>query len=257
MVGSEWLFQQGERPAVAEIPANNQLPISSVKPARPARRRSLHDELVESLRQMILEGELPPGIRVPEGDICAQFEVSRTPLREALKVLASEGLIVLLPNRGSMVSMVRVDEIADAFEVLAPLEELIGRLVIRRASDEQIQEIEAMHRDMCACHRADHRAQYFRLNQMIHNRLAQLAGNEVLEATYEALSRKIMRARSVANADRLRWTESVQEHEAFMQALKARDGRRFSKCLRQHSERTGEAVVNRLSEQKGGGVRAG
>lgn len=224
-------------------------------PERRARRRSLHDELVYSLRQMILEGELPPGIRVPEGEICEQFGVSRTPLREALKVLASEGLIVLMPNRGSMVSKVRVEEIADAFEMLAPLEELIGRLVVLRANDEQLQELQRMHEAMYACHRADMRAEYFRQNQAIHNRLAQLTGNEVLSTTYEALSRKIMRARSVANADRLRWEESVREHETFMEALMARDSEQLSTRLREHSEHTGKAVVDQLSNREGAHTR--
>lgn len=209
-------------------------------------RKTLHDEMVETLRQMILDGDLAPGARIPELAICEQFQVSRTPLREALKVLAAEGLIILMPHRGAVVTMVEVDEVAAAFEVLGHMEILIGQLVVERASDDELQALMKMHLQMVAYHSADDRPAYFHVNQDIHMTLARMTENRVLADTYETLNRKIMRARSVANLDRLRWEESAQEHSAFMEALMRRDRAAFSYLLRDHSERTKASVVGQL-----------
>lgn len=209
-------------------------------------RPSLHEELVVYVRDMILEGELAPGSRIPEADICEQQGVSRTPLREALKVLASEGLVVLLPRRGSMVSEVSVEEIAAVFEVMASLEELIGQLITKRASDSDIAKLDMMHEKMMKAFAGGKRTAYFRQNQMIHIELATLANNAVLLDTYELLSRKIRRGRSVANLNQMRWNESAQEHEGIMQALRARDSDLLAARLRNHSEQTGQFVVEAL-----------
>ncbi len=195
---------------------------------------------------MILDGDLAPGTRVPEVRICEQFQVSRTPLREALKVLAAEGLIVLMPHRGALVTMVEVGEVSAAFEVLGHLEILIGQLVVDRAGDDDLQTLMKMHMEMVHHHDTDDRPAYFHVNQDIHLMLARLTENPVLADTYETLNRKIMRARSVANLDRLRWEESAKEHTAFMEALMRRDRAGFSYLLRDHSERTKSSIVDQL-----------
>lgn len=210
-------------------------------------RPSLHDELVATVRDMILEGELAPGTRIPEVAICEDLGISRTPLREALKVLASEGLVVLLPRRGSMVSEVSVDEISAVFEVMASLEALIGELIVERATDADIAEIDRMHTKMMVAHSDGNRTAYFRQNQNIHYRLASLTCNPVLESTYETYSRKIMRGRSVANLDQLRWDESAREHGGIMEALRQRNGRLLAERMKEHSELTAKCVVDILS----------
>ncbi|WP_112322840.1 GntR family transcriptional regulator [Oceanibium sediminis] len=212
-----------------------------------ARRRSLHDELVTSIREMIIDGELLPGDRVAEGELCEEFQVSRTPLREAFKVLASEGLVELIPNRGCFISAIRVEDVAEVFEVLSHLEELIGRLVVERATDRQIQDIVQLHETMRACHDAGDRTRYFKTNLAIHIALVRLTGNDVLATFCELQMRKIMRARAFANADTLRLNESMQEHEAFMQALLARDAATFGRLLREHNERTAVSVIEQVT----------
>tara|TARA_R110000787_G_scaffold9229_13_gene32535 strand:+ start:459 stop:1193 length:735 start_codon:yes stop_codon:yes gene_type:complete len=211
------------------------------------RRKSLHEELVEILREKILTSELPPGTRVPELKICAEFQVSRTPLREALKVLAADGLIVLLPNRGCIVAEVEVDEVKDAFEVLSHLELLIGQLVVKRATDDDLSMMMRLHTEMVDCHASDNRSEYFNLNQQVHVSMAKLADNSLLSDTYESLSHKIMRARGVANSDQLRWNDSVREHTAFIEALMARDGGALSFLLKDHCERTRVSVLEQLN----------
>ncbi len=226
--------------------ANTNLEAKNTRWKRQLKRSSLHDEVVSEVRLMILEGELPPGSRVPELELCEHFGVSRTPLREALKVLASEGLIKLLPNRGSLVSEVRADEIEAIFELMEAMERLAGQLIVSRVTDEEIAELEARHQEMLKHYRNADRPRYFRTNQEIHNHIVRLSGNPILAENYESFSRKIMRARSLANLVKLRWDESVEEHEGIMEALRRRDSTVLADLMAEHCVRTGRVVVTLL-----------
>ncbi|GAB4176377.1 MAG: GntR family transcriptional regulator [Thalassobaculales bacterium] len=197
-------------------------------------RRSLHEALVDSLRDMIIEGELAAGTRVPEKALCLRFGVSRTPLREALKVLASEGMLTLPPNRGAWVAPLTAAEVDEVVEVLAALEALAGPLAARRATAAQVKEIEALHYEMRAEAARGNLRDYFRLNQEIHRRIIEAAGNPTLAATYAGLNARIRRARYQANLSPERWQRAIQEHEAILQALLARNGERLGRLLHDH-----------------------
>jgi DNA-binding GntR family transcriptional regulator len=181
--------------------------------------------------------------------LCSDLSISRTPLREALKVLASENLITLLPNRGAMVTDIRVEEIVELFEIMHALEALIGRLAVERASDADIAALQSMHTAMVGRHDSGDRSAYFELNQAIHQRIADLSGNQSLANTYSGFAGKIKRARYSANLSDARWAESVREHEGFMAALANRDAALFSGLLKEHSEHTGAVVCARLGER--------
>ena len=209
---------------------------------------SLHEDIVNRLREMILEGALPPGEWIAEIKLCSDLHISRTPLREALKVLASEGLVKLVQNRGAMVTEVGVEEIAELFQIMGPLEELIGRLAAVRMSEPDVAAVEAMHREMVGFHRAGRRRDYYLTNQAIHLRFAELSGNAILASTYANFAGRIRRARYLANLSDARWAESVREHAAFMMALKERDASAFGALLREHSQRTGQVVCVALRE---------
>lgn len=212
----------------------------------PLRRLSLYEVVAERLRTMVLEGELSPGSRISEKQLCEAFEVSRTPLREALKVLANEGIIELLPNRGARVTEVEPREVHDLFEVMAALEGLSGRLLASRASDAEIDEIRTLHERMVAHYRRQERREYFRLNQRIHRRLTEIAGNRVLLDQQEQLTLKITRARYAANLQLGRWDESMREHEAILAALEARDTEALATAMAEHMRHTGAAVLEGL-----------
>ncbi len=201
------------------------------------------------LRDMILDGVLAPGDWIAEMKLCSDLSISRTPLREALKVLASENLITLLPNRGAMVTDIRVEEIVELFEIMDALEALIARLAVDRASDADIAALQSMHIAMVAHHDKGDRSAYFDLNQAIHQRIADLSGNQSLANTYFGFAGKIKRARYLANLSDARWAESVREHESFMAALAARDAGLFATLLADHSRRTGAVVCARLRER--------
>jgi DNA-binding GntR family transcriptional regulator len=224
--------------------------MAAMEPVRrraPVRRMSLHEEIVGRLRDMVLDGGLPPGQWVPELKLCDELGVSRTPLREALKVLASENLVTLMQNRGAVVAEIVPGDIVEMFEVMHPLEAAIGRLVVARASDDDLAAAQAMHARMVESHAQGARARYFEINQAIHQRFADLTGNRTLSSTYAGFAGKIRRARSLANISDARWAESVSEHEAFMAVLERRDAAAFARLLEQHSERTGAVVCARLA----------
>ncbi len=212
-------------------------------------RRSLHDEVEESLRDMIVENELAPGERIDEKRLCKLFAISRTPLREALKVLASEGLVELMPNRGARISMITSREVEEMFELASGLERLAAELVVERATDGELEEMRATHQRMIEFHRAGRRSDYFRLNQRIHNGIIALTGNAVLINTYAELMRKIRRARYAAIMSQARWDESVHEHEDLMNALVDRDGVRAGALLLRHVRETGEAVRSSIEAE--------
>jgi DNA-binding GntR family transcriptional regulator len=202
--------------------------------AAPIARRALHDEVVWRIRDLIVQGELAPGERVPERELCERFGISRTPFREALKVLATEGLIDLQHHRGAVVSKVSAGDVDDMFQVMGVLEALAGELACRRAGDAEIAVVEQLHERMLVHYRERDLSNYFQVNQRIHESIMQAAGNPVLINLYSTLSVRIRRARYMANLSQARWDQAVAEHEEILEALKARDGKRLGQLLRDH-----------------------
>lgn len=197
-------------------------------------RRSLHEELVERLRAMIVDGTLAPGIKVPEKSLCERFAVSRTPMREALKVLAADGLIYLEPNRGAWVTELTKSEVNEVFPVLGALDALSGELACRNISEEQIEQLKGHHAEMLKAYERRDLDAYFRFNQFIHNGILNAAGNDTLTAQCQALSARMQRARYLANISEARWAEAVAEHEEIIEALSSRKGKKLGAILKRH-----------------------
>jgi DNA-binding GntR family transcriptional regulator len=197
-------------------------------------RGGLHEHLVTGLRDIIVEGELAGGARIPERLLCERFGVSRTPLREALKALASEGLVELLPNRGARVTQLTPEDVEHMFQVMGALEGLSGTLACGRITEPELAEIRALHYQMLAHYMRRQLPEYFRLNQAIHEAILDAARNPVLKATYLGLAGRIRRARYAANMSEERWAQAVEEHETILAALAARDGARLSAILVEH-----------------------
>lgn len=217
--------------------------------SRSLQRRSLHEHIVEILRELVLEGHLKPGERVLELELCRKLNVSRTPMREALKVLAAEQLVELQPSRGAVVTDIRIEEVVEHFEMLEALDAAIGDLVVARITDEEFREVEALHRELIEHHRAGHRAKYFATNQAIHAKLAAATRNKSLMATHLRYSRKIARVRYAANFSQTRWDESAAEHEEIMIALRRRDGAALSGLMREHMRATARSVIATLEQE--------
>jgi len=201
----------------------------------------LYGEVLIQLRRMIFEWELKPGSRIVERLLCEKLRVSRTPLREAFKVLAAEGLVELLPNCGARVSWFREQDVRDAMEVMGAIEGLAGELAATRASDDVIAEIRALHYQMYAHYLRRELPEYFRLNQAIHRRIVEASGNALLTAQHHLLSLRVARARYVVNRlDEERWAQAMKEHDAILDCMVRRAGAELRELLRQH-------LMNKLS----------
>ena len=213
-----------------------------------AEPRLLAAEVVTRLRDLIIQGELAPGAKLNERVLCERLSTSRTPVREALKYLASEGLVELLPNRGAIVTPITATTVREMFEVLGALEALAGELACRNASDADIAEIRALHYEMLAHHARSELAEYFRCNQEIHLRLVACTGNTTLLNTYRALNGHVRRARYMANLSRERWDHAVEEHQSILDALVRRDKAVLPALLRRHLENKMLVVLEELEQ---------
>lgn len=209
---------------------------------------SRHETLVGDIRDLVIDGTLAPGERVPERMLSERFGVSRTPLREAIKALASEGILDLLPNRGAWVSKITTQEIDELFQVMGALEALSGELAAKNASEADIAEVKALHYQMVLHFTRRELMDYFRLNQQIHEKIFATAGNATLKNMYRALAFRIRRARYIANISEIRWAAAVAEHEDILAALEARDGARLGEILRHHLANTCETVRREIAE---------
>ena len=205
-------------------------------------RQSLHDNIVAQVRDMITEGELGAGTRINETSLGDLLGVSRTPLREALKYLASEGLVELVPSRGAVVRKFGAAEIGDMMSVLRTLEEMGARLACKTASDEQIEEIRALHDEMMACYRRRDRLRYYKLNQAIHTAIAEAGGNAVLAAVQGQLQMRLKRIRFLGHEAPENWDLAIAEHEEMIKALEARDADGLADALGGHLHRAWERV---------------
>jgi DNA-binding GntR family transcriptional regulator len=204
----------------------------SIQPA--ILRRTLHDELVTLLRNMIIEGKLHPGSRIAESRLCAHFGVSRTPLREALKVLSAEGLVRLLPNKGATVVRVTRKEMEEMVPVLGTLEALAGELACAHIHKEGIARIQNMHRQMVERYRCGEKQSYNELNRAIHDAIFEAADNKTLGETYNTLQTRLRSLFFITPKAPPRWADAVEDHEQMMVALEARDGAQFAMIARRH-----------------------
>jgi DNA-binding GntR family transcriptional regulator len=242
-------------------PANSQnerLPRApSVKEKRSTKRRKLpllgthkstiHQDVVATLRDFIIRGELQPGARLPERALSERLKVSRTPLRESLRVLASEGLIELLPNRGARVVKITSADLQHLFEVLKCLETCAGRLACERATDAEISEIGAIHRRMFTHFLAHRMPEYLDLNRVIHVRIVQAAHNPILESTHHSLSNRMLWACALSNQESgRRWEAAMNEHEQIIQALEQRSGERLAALLESHLHNKYQALARQI-----------
>lgn len=205
-------------------------------------RITLHDAVLNQIRDMIIEGTLAPGTRINEGQVGAALGVSRTPLREAIKTLASEGLVEILPAKGAIVRRFSEADIREILEVLKSLEQTAGRLLCQRGSDSDIAKIRHLHDEMMGLYTTRNRLSYFKLNQAIHSAIARASGNGVLAQTHEQLQARIKRIRFIGNETPDRWAAAVAEHEEMVAALERRDADGLAEVLGRHLDKTLDRV---------------
>jgi DNA-binding GntR family transcriptional regulator len=212
----------------------------------PIARMALPEAAAERLRTLIIEGELAPGARLNERELSERLGVSRTPLREAFRMLASDGLLVQLPNRGAQVVALSAGDVRHAFEVMASLEGLSGELAAQRVGDDDIVDLRAMQSEMEAAHAHRDLPNYYRVNRAIHERINAIAGNPILTQTFRTLNTRLHALRFRSNLVPAKWDQAVAEHRDMIDALAAHDGVRLRDILVRHLRSKLQAVLETM-----------
>lgn len=206
-------------------------------------RLGLHEQVASRLRTMLVEGSIKPGAKLNERELCERLRVSRTPLREAIKLLAAEGLVDLLPNRGAVAVKLTEADVLNTFEVLSMLEGLSGELAAQRVTDEELAEIQALHYEMMACFARRDLSGYYRLNSLIHSAINAAARNPVLISTYRSINARVQSLRFRTNQNETKWKLAVKEHERMLEALAAHDSAGLRNVLVEHLIRKRDTIL--------------
>lgn len=224
----------------------------------PIARTPLHAAVVDRIRRLIVESHIQPGERVPELEISKDLGVSRTPVREALKVLASEGLVELLPLRGAVVRSFSPKDVTDMIEALALIEGYAAQKACK-SEQKRIDQVLTLHKKMKDLFARRKRSEYFELNQKIHDALVAMADNESLIMAHSSLSKRMRQLRFSGNSSPERWQAALDEHELIALALAKRDVKGIKAAIERHFENTIQRVLknsdgsNPRPHQKKGG----
>ena len=203
----------------------------------------VHNELLSSVRELLVAGSLEEGHKVPEAELCERFGVSRTPLREVLKVLAAEGHVELLPNRGARVRSLGIDEVQGLFDVTGALEALAGQQCCERIDENQVSRITSLHEQMAESYRRCDLGTYYGLNRAIHESIVEATRNPVLQEIYGQVNSRIRRVRFATPMTPQIWQRAMAEHEGMLNAIARRDGVSLSAILKTHLSHKSEAIL--------------
>ncbi len=223
-------------------------------------RAALHAQVAHRLRQMLVENRIAPGAKLNERELSEVLKVSRTPLREAIKMLAAEGLVELLPNRGAIAVELLEADVLNTFEVMAGLEAQSGELATQRITHAELTEIKALHFEMLAAYTRRDLPTYYRLNSAIHSAINAAAKNGVLTATYRQVNARLQALRFRSNQDEDKWASAVKEHGEMINALQARDSVAMREVLTSHLNNKRDVVIAQLraaDAQKNASLQSG
>ncbi|ADH91539.1 transcriptional regulator, GntR family [Ancylobacter novellus DSM 506] len=217
-------------------------------------RAGLHERAARQLRSMIVAGKLPGGAPIVEAELCEALGISRTPLREAVKMLAAHGLVELRPNRSARVAPMDASHVTDLFEALGNVERIAAEYAALRLTATELLSLRQMQETMERHYGEGDLAAYFAVNQAIHSAILAGAHNATFVEMHRWLFTRAERARYFALGRHSRWVESIQEHRDILAALEARDGYLAGRLLAAHVLHTGTNVLAMLAS--GGGVDA-
>lgn len=210
-----------------------------------ARKGRLHREAVSMLREMILSGDLAPGERLRESTFTERFEMSRTPVREAFRTLAAEGLVDLLPNRSVVVSEIDRNASADVFTVLGALEALAAQEACQRMSKEDVALLAFLQNDLERLFEMADRPGYMQVNRRIHELLVMGSKNASLIAAWRLILPRAERPRTFNNLNRARWAEAVAEHHRIYQAVRDRDVAAAKALMEEHFAKGAKNILDK------------
>jgi DNA-binding GntR family transcriptional regulator len=207
----------------------------------------LIEETARVLRDLIVEGALEPGRRLSERELGGQLGISRTPLREALRLLASERLVELLPRRGARVALLDSATVEDVFPVLMTLERLAVDLACRLMTGAEVAELRGMQKKMKAASRRREKRRFFAISQEFHEAILAAAANETLRSTYRHLSGQVRRAQFMSLNSGAEWDDALREHDLIVGALEKRNAAAAVKAVSQHLDAKKKTVLRQLA----------
>jgi len=211
-------------------------------------RRPLHDDIVPILRQEIIGAKWPTGQRLPEPVLCERFGVSRTPLRDALKVLAREGLVELTHNSGAVVTVPSADDIEGKLALIELFECYAAREACAKAGDVELRQLSKLHQQMGEAFARHDMNGYYRLNNAVHSAIVAASHNSTLVDLHASLWRHIERVRFLALVHEDLSDDSWAEHDKVVQALIARNSAGANSALGTHRRRVAAKINKELQQ---------
>jgi DNA-binding GntR family transcriptional regulator len=209
-------------------------------------KEPIHEQILPYIRQDIVTNRWKPGDRLPEPALCREFGVSRTPLRDVLKILEREGLVRLLPHVGAVVTELDPPDLSEKFEVLAALEQIAAMKVARSRPKQAVREIERLHQAMVEASAKGQRNRYYELNDQFHRAIVTGAENATLSAMHETIMWHVYRARHQVNEDEPLRKTSVQHQAVLVNHILAGREEEAGRAMRQHLEEVGQKVLARM-----------
>ena len=214
-----------------------------------AHSQNLHESTFQKLRSLLVEGKIAPGSKLNERELAESLNVSRTPIREASRRLAADGLVELIANRGAIAVELSLEDVIHTFDVIADLEGFSGELAANNISAATLSELEALQYEMLASYARRDLSSYYKLNLRIHHLINQAANNPVLSRLFSQVNARIEALRFRSNQDGVKWEKAVEEHQEMLEALKARDSKRMRKIMMQHVMNKRDVVVQLLKAE--------
>ena len=211
--------------------------------------QNLYEGTFQKLRSLLVEGVIAPGSKLNERELAESLNVSRTPIREAIKRLAADGLVELIANRGAIAVQLSHADVVHTFDVIAQLEGYSGELAAKNISAATLSELEALQYEMMASYARRDLSNYYKLNLRIHHLINQAANNPVLTQLFSQVNARIEALRFRSNQNGVKWEKAVEEHQEMIDALKTHDSERMRKVMIQHVMNKRDVVIELLKSE--------
>lgn len=212
-------------------------------------RKTLPEQIADRLRRRILRGTLAPGEAIKERDMAAEIAVSRTPMREAIRILAKEGLVILRPSRSPVVAKPSLKEITDSIEVLRALEVLSSELACERATEEEIASIQAINQKMSAIYDTTDMIDVFEIDMSFHRAIARASHNPALAETHQAYLARLWRVRYLSASERRSRERVLRQHDGIARGLQLRDAALVRSEVRAHLDALIDDIRQKYGEE--------
>ncbi len=205
-------------------------------------KKTLHEEIANNLREMMMSGELMEGDRIKESELCDMMGISKTPLREALRVLSTERLIRLIPNRGSYVTTPTFEEIKEMFDVMSVLEGVCARTAAEKMRDQDFSKLEKLHQKLEKSFKRKDQKEYIHQNNLYHAFVQKLAGNKTMNQSVNGLRQKILLYRFQTLNLPGRFEQSIEEHRRLLAAFRDKNSKKAEILMKSHLKNQSDAM---------------